>query len=75
MKASVAKEKAVETASVVKEKAVVFEQKHHFGLISMVAIMKTAETIQTFANNIIEKMKGGDESSEVETQIDEDVVS
>ena len=75
MKASVAKEKAVETASVVKEKAVVFEQKHHFGLISMVAIMKTAETIQTFANNIIEKMKGSDEGSEVETEIDEDVVS
>ena len=75
VKASVAKEKAIETASVVKEKAVVFEQKHHFGLISMVAIMKTAETIQTFANNIIEKMKGSDEGSEVETKIDEDVVS
>ena len=72
---SIAKEKAVETASVVKEKAVAFEQRHHFGLISMVAIMKTAETIQTFANNIIEKLKGEDESSEVETEIDEDVVS
>ena len=75
VKASVAKDRAVETASVVKERAIAFEQKHHFGLISMVAIMKTAETIQTFASNIIEKMKGGDESSEVETQIDEDVVS
>eukprot|EP01083_Nonionella_stella_P274089 930222_1 len=70
-------EQAKEKASVVKDKAVAFEQKHHFGLISMVAIMKTAETIQTFANNIIEKMKGGseDESEEVETKIDEDVVS
>ena len=68
-------EKVSVKASVVKEKAVAFEQRHHFGLISMVAIMKTAETIQTFANNIIEKLKGEDESSEVETEIDEDVVS